>query len=767
MARVQCLLALLASMHLAIAQNGSHFKMIPVYPSPPMTGKNDDFKLTLEEKSSLVDGTDGPCGGNIAPIPRLSFKGICLQDSPLGVREADFVTTFPPGITAGASFDRAMIRERGLLMAEEFRAKGINIAWPVAGPLGRSALGRPLPCRHCCLGNNRRIYGAWRANHYQTLHRKRAETMRNPTMRKDGTVIQNSLSSNIDDRTMHELYMWPFANGIRAGADHAMCSYQLLNQTHACANSKALNGLLKGELGLQGSILSDWFATHSGVSSINAGLDLNMPGGWASPYFMNMSQYVENGDISEERLDDMVRRILTPYFRHKQNNPDYPALDLSLNEFKEQETAATGNTILLPATPEEIPMWNIGGTKNRDVRKDHGKFVRELGAAGAVLLKNDGALPFKAPKNIAVFGNDAADLSQGQFALNPIDPIGPEMGANTQGSGSGTGRFSYFVSPLQAIKERMGSDLVQYILDNKAIASNIGSIYPAPEACLVFVKSHIGEATDRETLGLDWDGNAIIDAVSQKCNNTIVTHTGGPNNTPWADNPNVTAIIAGHLLGQEIGHSIADILWGDMNPSGKLPYTIAHNESDFNASVVNLTGSTGIDSWQSAFTEGLYTDYQHFSESDIEPLYEFGFSLSYTTFSVKLGSVTKLVRNASPMPLNRPTQPGGNPALFEPLVKVTITVQNTGKLAGATVPHLYLSLPDSAPRGTPVKVLRGFDKTKKLSPNQSQKISFVLRRKDMSFWDVTKQDWLIPKGRFSIKVGFSSRDLPVEGSVVF
>ncbi|KAK2477130.1 hypothetical protein H9L39_12354 [Fusarium oxysporum f. sp. albedinis] len=129
MARVQCLLALLASTHLAIAQNGSHFKMIPVYPSPPMTGKNDDFKLTLEEKSSLVDGTDGPCGGNIAPIPRLSFKGICLQDSPLGVREANFVTTFPPGITAGASFDRAMIRERGLLMAEEFRAKGINIAW--------------------------------------------------------------------------------------------------------------------------------------------------------------------------------------------------------------------------------------------------------------------------------------------------------------------------------------------------------------------------------------------------------------------------------------------------------------------------------------------------------------------------------------------------------------------------------------------------------------------------------------------------------------
>ncbi|CEI70409.1 putative beta-glucosidase G [Fusarium venenatum] len=789
MARMQRLLALLATVHLATAQNGSHFKTIPVYPSPPMTGNNEaeavmaatnDFisRLTLEEKSSLVDGTDGPCGGNIAPIPRLKFKGICLQDSPVGVREADFVTIFPAGITAGASFDKVMIRERGRLMAEEFRAKGINIALtPVAGPLGRSALG----------GRNWEGFGAdpylsgiavsetiaaFKELNVQTTIKhfvgNEQETMRNPTMREDGVIIQNSVNSNIDDRTMHELYMWPFADAIRAGADHAMCSYQQLNQTYACSNPKALNGLLKGELGFQGSVFSDWFATHSGVASINAGLDLNMPGGRASPYFMNMSQFVENGDVSKERLDDMVRRILTPYFRQKQKSPDYPALDLSLNEFKTQSSMATGNNILLPATPDELPMWNIGGTKNRDVRKDHGKFVRDLGAAGAVLLKNDGALPFKALKNIAVYGNDAADLSEGQFALDPIGPIGPKMGANAQGGGSGTGRFSYLVSPLQAIKERMGSGLVQYILDNDAIPSNIGSIYPAPEACLVFVKSFIGEATDRKTLDFDWDGNAIIDIVSQKCNNTVVvTHTGGPNNMPWADNPNITEIIAGHLPGQEIGHSIADILWGDVNPSGKLPYTIARDESDYNAPVVNLTGSVGIDAWQADFTEGLYTDYRHFDKSGIEPLYEFGFGLSYTTFSLKLVSVTKLVSNASAMPPSRPTQPGGNPALFEALVSVTVTVENTGKLAGATVPQLYVSLPDSAPRGTPVKVLRGFDKTKKLLPNQSQKISFVLTRKDMSFWDVIAQDWRIPKGRFSLKVGFSSRDLPVKEFMTF
>lgn len=592
------------------------------------------------------------------------------------------------------------------------------------------------------------------------------ETMRNPILNEEGAVIQ-ALSSNIDDRAMHELYMWPFADALRAGVSHVMCAYQRLNQTYACENSKALNGLLKGELGFQGSVFSDWFATHSGVPAIKAGLDLNMPGGLASPYFMNVSDLVKEGDISEDRLDDMVRRILTPYFRFQQNEPSFPLLDLSLNEFKAQSSAATGNIFFKPVPPNELPLWNIGGTKSRDVRKDHGKFVRALGAAGAVLLKNTGVLPLKNPKNIAVFGNDAADLSHGQFALNPIDPTGPEFGANAQGGGSGTGRFSYFVSPLDAIKARMGKGTTQYILDNKAVASNIGSIYPSPEACLVFVKSFIGEAHDRGNLEFDWDGAAVIDTVSQWCNNTIVvTHTGGANNMSWADSANITAIIAAHLPGQEIGNSIADILWGDVNPSGKLPYTIAHLESDYNAPIVNLTSSTGRNAWQSDFKEGLLTDYRYFDAAGIKPRYEFGFGLSYTTFSLKLSSVSKLMRDIPSIPPRRPTQPGGNPALFEPLVKVTVALCNTGTVAGATVPQLYLSMPDSVPQGTPNKVLRGFEKTKSFAPNETQEVSFTLTRKDMSFWDVSAQNWRIARGPFTIHVGFSSCNLIEQESVV-
>lgn len=206
------------------------------------------------------------------------------------------------------------------------------------------------------------------------------ETMRNPKMDGNGSVIQEAFSSNIDDRAMHELYMWPFADALRAGVSHVMCAYQQLNQTHACENSKSLNGLLKGELGFQGAVFSDWYATHSGVPAIRAGLDLNMPGGWSSPYFMNVSQFVERGDVSEARLDDMVRRIMTPYFRFQQHESDFPPLDLGLNEFKGQSSAATGNIYFQPVPPDQLSLWKIGGTKNRDVREDHGKVHCHFGS---------------------------------------------------------------------------------------------------------------------------------------------------------------------------------------------------------------------------------------------------------------------------------------------------------------------------------------------------------------------------------------------------
>lgn len=163
--------------------------------------------------------------------------------------------------------------------------------------------------------------------------------------------------------------------------------------------------------------------------------------------------------------------------------------------------------------------------------------------------------------------------------------------------------------------------------------------------------------------------------------------------------------------------------------------------------------------WQSDFTEGLLIDYRHFDSKNIIPLYEFGFGLSYTTFGLADFSVTTLVKNLASTPdISRRIAPGGNPDLFTPIIQASVAVSNTGSLAGATVAQLYISMPDSAPSGTPVKVLRGFEKVY-LEPGETKAVDFELMRRDVSYWDVLEQTWKIPKGDFKFAVGFSSRDL--------
>jgi beta-glucosidase len=530
-----------------------------------------------------------------------------------------------------------------------------------------------------------------------------------------------------------------------------------LNQTYACENSKALNGLLKGELGFQGAVVSDYGATKSGIFGIKSGLDMDQPGGPNSAFGANLPIAVRNGSLPESRLDDMVRRIMTPYFFLDQGKA-YPLLDPSTNEIRGD-----------PLNETELLGFAIGGTKHRDVRADHGKFVRELGAASAVLLKNNGALPLKNPLNIGVFGNGAADLSEGLFEATFLrDSIGPDYGPMAQGGGSGSARFNYLVSPLEAIKSRSNGALVQYITSNKQAADSIHTIYPIPEVCLVFLKTYAAEGFDRISLDVDWNGTAVVNTVARRCPNTIVvTHSPGINLMPWADNPNVTAIIAAHLPGQEIGNSIVDILYGVVSPTGKLPYTIAYNQSDYNAPIVNITSQTpGTDPWQADFTEGLLIDYRHFDAAKIKPRYEFGFGLSYTSFDLSSASVAKKSRGISELPPStKKGAPGGNPALYSTLLALQTTVINTGQVPGAAVPQLYVSFPSSAPMGTPDRVLRGFSKTKILKQGGQQTVTFELHRRDVSFWDVVAQDWRIPRGDFTFLLGFSSRDIRKEVKV--
>ncbi|PCH06362.1 Glycoside hydrolase family 3 [Penicillium occitanis (nom. inval.)] len=730
-------------------------------------------RLNITEKASIVTGSmTGLCIEYVAPVESIGFGGLCLQDGPAAIRLADLASVFPAGVTVAATWDREMMYERGTALAEEFKGKGAHVALgPVAGPLGRTPWGgrnwegfSPDPFLTGVAMDHtiRAIQQVGVQANAKHIIGNEQETQRKPTTVDNETV--ESYSANIDDRTLHELYLWPFADAVHAGVASVTCAYNRVNLTSACENEHILTDILKGELGFDGYVVSDFFSSFSGIQAANAGLDMNQPGPISatdlnhSLWGSNLVTAVANGSLSEARLDDMVRRILTPYLYLRQNT-DYPSIDSSSKYLFLEYFSMLDTQIATPV--------------GRDVRSNHSALIRSIAAAGTVLLKNsNNALPLKSPRNIGVFGGDAADVSTGFF----FPDAGFEIGTAAIGGGSGSGRLSSLVPPVNAIKaraRRAGNSTVQYITNNTAIAAGVSGIYPWPDICLVFLKGWATEGADRASLEADYNSTLVVEKVAAVCPNktVVITHSAGANTMPWASNPDVVAILAAHYPGEESGNSIVDVLYGDVNPSGRLPYTIAHNESDYGVSILNLTGSLAQDSdaWQLNFTEGQFIDYRHFDAKNITPLYEFGFGLSYTSFELTPNiSISKVVvADPYPAPADNSSSLalGGNPNLWNTLVNCSSSVRNSGSVSGAAVVQLYVALPQTnVPPGTPIRVLRGFEKVP-LQPGETKALSFSLTRRDLSYWDVVAQDWRIPRGEIQLSLGFSSKDLQYNTTV--
>jgi beta-glucosidase len=459
-----------------------------------------------------------------------------------------------------------------------------------------------------------------------------------------------------------------------------------------------------------------------------------------------------NGSLPVERVNDMVLRIMTPYYYLGQD-VDFPLID--------------GYSPKLSFYPESNYVDNFTLGPTVDVRKEeHTKLIRDLGAAGTVLLKNtDSALPLQRPRRIGVFGNDAADFTQGQYAITLIGTTitdgNYDIGTLAVGGGSGAGRFTSVVPPLDAIRTRAQSygAHVQYITNNDLIAQGgLESLAPVPlDVCIVFLKSWSSEGFDRTTLIAEWNSTSVVERTAAVCNNTVVVlHGAAPNTLPWRNNPNVTAILAAHMPGQETGNSIVDVLWGNVNPSGKLPYTIANKETDYTKNIVNSTelrATSDPNAWQADFIEGNLIDYKEFDAKNA----------SDTTFELSNLQTNVVIANVSRTPSPKaPILPGGNAELWTTLTTVSFTVSNTGNRDGATVPQLYLSYPAEA--DAPLRSLRGFEKIT-LSSGSSTTVQFPLTRRDLSYWDTSAQEWRLPTGNITAKVGFSSRDLPLEGTL--
>ncbi|OAQ58286.1 beta-glucosidase [Purpureocillium lilacinum] len=645
-------------------------------------------RLSQQDKINMVTGysRDESCTGLTRVVPSIGYPALCLQDGPLNA------TVFPAGIQAASTWDTSLIYSRGFALGTESKAAGVHVLLgPAGGPLGKIPAGgrnwegfSPDPY----------LTGIAMANTINGMQAAGVQACAKHVIGNEQEKNRHTISSNIDDRTNHELYLWPFADAIKANVSSIMCSYNLVNRTHACENKLLLQGLLKDELDFQGYIVSDWGAQHSTAESANAGLDMAFPFPTDDPVYWG--GYSNN--VSQSRLDDMVTRILAGWYLVGQDS-GYPP-------------------------------------SNGSVPNDHKMLARKIARDGIVLLKNDNnTLPLKKSDRLAIIGaNTTADTVY-------------------QGGGSGAAEAPQLVAPLDAIMK--AGTVVANSTSNDP--SNGASAANAAATAVVFLSSYSAEefdGGDRSNLNPDRSGNELVEAVNKTGKPTIVViHSVGPLILePILALRNVVAIIWAGLLGQESGNALVDVLYGDSTPSGKLPYTIATKEADYGTAITNEASDD--------FREGLYIDYRHFDKEGLEPRYAFGYGLckSYTTFDY-----ADLTAFLIEEPATNTLAPGGNTSLYDTIANVSVTIKNTGNRVGAEVAQLYVGLPPSVP-DTPAKQLRGFRK-RSFQPGEHGTVTFELRRKDLSYWNVTSQEWVMPSGVFNISVGASSRDIRLTNTI--
>ncbi|TDZ68439.1 putative beta-glucosidase F [Colletotrichum trifolii] len=610
-------------------------------------------RMTLAEKTNITSGSGIFMGYVFIFKPR----GLCLADSATGVRQADNVTVFPSGITTGATFDKDLMYARGVAMGKEFRGKGANIyLGPSVGPLGRKPKG----------GRNWEGFGS------DPVLQAKAGALTIRGVQEQGVIatikhlvgneqemyrmynpLQQGYSANIDDRVLHELYLWPFADGVREGVGSVMTAYNAVNGSACSQNSNLINGILKDELGFQGFVMSDWLSHMSGVDSALAGLDLNMPGDTQVPLFgysywmYDLTRSVLNGSVPMDRLNDMTTRIIATWYQLGQDQ-GFPSLNFATGT-RDREG---------PFYPGAWP-FSPSGVLNEfvQVQDSHHLVARQVAQEAITLLKNaDSLLPLAASAPIKVFGTHAQTNPDGP---NACADRSCNKGLLGIGWGSGTVDYEYLDDPITAFRKR-ASNVVYYNTDS------FPSV-PAPtdnDVAFVYVTSDSGENQyvvegnngDRSASGLNaWhNGNKLVkDAAAKYKNVVVVIHTVGPILVDeWIDLPSVKSVLVAHLPGQEAGESLANIVFGDASPSGHLPYSMTKQESDLPDSVTKLVGGS-LGQPQDTFSEGLYIDYRYLNKNGIKPRFAFGHGLSYTNFSLSDATVSSV----TPLTASPPARP--------------------------------------------------------------------------------------------------------------
>ena len=642
--------------------------------------------MTFNEKVAVVNGTAGPAGsnyvGNIANNTRLGIPWLFLNDGPAGVRLSDSSTTaFPAPITLAATWDTALARQYGSQMGAQARGKGIQV---LLGPMMNLARAYQAGRNFEGYGEDPELAGAMAAAGINGIQSQGVIATAKHFVGNDQETLRTVISSDVDERTRQEIYYRPFLDSVRAGAGAVMASYIRINGRYAC-ESEALEATLKKLWGFNGWVMSDWGAVFSTAGGMNNGLDMDM----YSYHFPGsaVTTAIQSGNVPASELDGMVTRILTTMF-----------------QFGVFDNPPTGNLSSTVTNSANI------------------QFARSAAAAGTVLLKNSGGLlPLgSSVHSIAVIGSVAS-----------VAPI-------STGGGSASVNLPYNITPLAGMTGRAGGGVtVSYAQGDGASVSQAVQLATNSDVAIVCVGQRTSEGSDRSSLSLPNGQDALVSAVAAANPHTVVVvYASSATLMPWASQ--VAAVLVAWYPGQENGNALAQVLFGDVNPSAKLPVTIPASSNQVPASTTaQFPGVSG----HVSYSERLLIGYRWYDANAATPLFPFGFGLSYTAFAysnLTVGAVS----------------PSGQ-------VQIGFDLTNTGSRAGAEVPQLYLGYPPAA--GEPPKLLKGFQKIS-LSPGQTGHVTFNLDWEDLANWDATARGWIVTPGQFQVLVGASSRDLRLTGA---
>ena len=799
-------------------------------------------ELTLEEKVSILSGSSA---WHTTAVPRLNIPRVKMTDGPIGAR-GDSVSgatsaCFPSASCLSSSWDKDSVEEIAKAIGIEAKSKDADVLLGPTINLHR----HPLGGRHFeCYSEDPLLTGELASSYVRGVQSVGVSACLKHFIGNDTEYQRHFVSSNIDDRTLRELYLLPFEMGVKAGSLSVMSAYNQLNNVFCSSNEEILTNILKEEWNFPGYVVSDWGAAQDTIGNANGGLDCEMPGP-ARSWGENLVKAVNNGKVDEEVVDDKVRRILR------------------VADF-------TGRLDDPTESPEQ----------SNDLEEDR-LLIRTAGSEGMVLLKNDQVLPFKKEtvKKLAVIGPNALKgqyLGGGSASLNPHYVVHPLEGLKSafgdsaeinyakgchtykflpgissdlfkendgfkvefyngqdfegspietkilkgnkfwamggfgldivaqserpslsvrfsgelQPEHSGEYNFEIFsIGPSklsingenlidnwssqepgdaffgmgsapkrEKIKFEKGKTYsleVEYKWEGRFPAVQIGMQPPdqfdlmeeainlAKEADAVVLIAGTNsdwetEGNDRANLDLPSNQNELIETICKLNKNTVVVlNTGSPCEMPWIDNAN--AILQCWFPGQEFGNSLADILIGKVNPSGKLPTTFPKKLSDTPA----YSTYPGKD-LQMDYEEGLFIGYRWYDRESIEPLFPFGHGLSYTSFEY---SNLRAI----------PPKGDSSVAAFE------VDITNTGDVAGKEVLQGYITVNKSQIE-RPQKELKKFEKIS-LESGETKKVKFELSEKDLSFWSTENNAWQVEPAEYLFSIGASATDIKDSVSV--